>query len=235
LRALSLKYRKGDRRLEPNGGGKTRLVPDAVLGDRETMLKVKELSREFLLPRFRAGSEPVGRVREVNVCFLAPDIHYYRREGLLSLIDRNSFSYYLRAISTRYFTGKMRSYGRKPRRSRKMPKFFFALLMVHRYRNLYRSIRRHGMVSDASDPSSVPWLVASRKCYYRLDGHHRASIARHLGIDRMQALVITPKDLLTLPDLPDRFRAFLSGLHEPPADLLPRPDVRPSDPGGGEG
>jgi hypothetical protein len=193
-----------------------------MVNDREILRTLKKLSGEFLRARIREGSEPVGCVREVDIGFVVPDSHYHRRLGLLELLDRNIFHYYVRALNTQYFSSRMRLFARRPERPRLPFGFLPALIMVYRYRRLYRSMRRNGLLWEPGDVSSVPWLFASRECFYRLDGHHRASIARHLGHETMKVLLITPKDVLALSDLPDRYRAFLGGLHEPTVDLMGR-------------
>ena len=60
--------------------------------------------------------------------------------------------------------------------------------------------------------SAAPWLFVSQECVYRLDGHHRASIARFLGLEKIPARVIYPEMLLTLDDIPEKYRSYLVSL-----------------------
>jgi hypothetical protein len=206
-----------------SGSAEARIAGDPVVGDLETLRNLEDLSREFLRPMLRAGSKPVGRIQDVDVDFVVRDYQYDKRAELLGLLDRNVLSFYFGALSTEYFASRRRNFARKARYSWQIVPFCHALVKLHQYRRLYRSIRRNGLLWEPGDVSSVPWLFASKESVCRLDGHHRASIARHLGHLTIKVLLITPKDVLPLPDLPDKFRAFLGGLHEPTVDLMQRP------------
>ena len=191
------------------------LAVDAILGDRAARQAIKALAREHLIPMARATGESVGTVMDVNVYYVVPDFHFYRRMDILSLLDMSAVEFYMKAPRTAYF--------------RKAGGWLARLRKVARYRRLYASIRKRGIVHDPADVFSPPWLFASAECIYRLDGHHRSSIARYLGHDRIKTLVITPKDVRPLAGLPERYKALIAGLHEPTVDLKRAPpgDARP--------
>ena len=188
---------------------------DAILGDQATRQMVKSLSTELLVPMAQRTGQGIGIVMDVDVYFVAPDFHYFRRMEILDLLDESAFTFYVKVPRTGYF--------------RKAGGWLARLRKAMQYRRLYASIRDRGLFDDPDDVFSTPWLFASAECIYRLDGHHRSSIARHLGIQRIKTRVITPDDVLRIADLPQHFRAFAERLGQPLLDLTKRPSSGPSD------
>lgn len=178
---------------------------DAFLGTADHWALIKSLDSDVLQPAIRRHKQKVGALRTVHIHYVVPDFHFQRRLDILNLLSKGPIRYYLQAIRTPYFK-KFRSlrqgFGR-----------------IRNYRKLFNSIRRNGLRSDRDDPLSVPWLFASKESIYRLDGHHRASIARLLGYDTLEVLLFTPKDFQALGSLPASLREAVAGLHEPEVDL----------------
>ena len=185
------------------------LVEDAVLGDRAARQAIKTLAKEHLVPMALATGNSIGTLMDVNLYYVVPDFHFYRRMDILSLLDKSAVEFYLKAPKTAHF--------------RKAGGWFARLRKAVQYRRLYISIREHGIVYDPDDVFSTPWLFASAECIYRLDGHHRSSIARYLGHERIKTRVITPKDLRELKDLPEEYKPTVNQLHQPTADLTRGP------------
>ena len=92
--------------------------------------------------------------------------------------------------------------------------------IVYRYHRLIQSLQRRGFVYDAKDPSSMPWILLTPSINLRLDGHHRTSAWRKLGQRFVPVLILTPEDVLGLPDVPEEDRAFLRQLLERPIGEL---------------
>lgn len=178
---------------------------DAFLGTTDHWNLIKSLNNDFLQPAIRCHKQKIGEHRTVHIHYVVPDFHFRRRLDILKLLSEGPIRYYLRAIRTPYF--------------KKFGSLWRGLRRVRDYRKLFNSIRRHGLRSDQDDPLSVPWLFASKESIYRLDGHHRASIARLLGYDSLEVLLFTPKDFQDLDSLPASLREAVARLHEPEVDL----------------
>ena len=186
------------------------LKEDKILGEKSVRLAVKALGKEYLVPLAKTSGVLVGELRNVHVYYIVPDFHYLRRMEILSLLDKHWFSYYLKASQTTYF--------------RKSKNLIEGIRRLHNFRRLYKSICKHSLVFNNLNIFSVPWLFASRECIYRFDGHHRASIARHLGYRCIMVRLVTPAHVRTLPNLPTRFRSLVNTLNEPDIDLLYPPN-----------
>jgi len=185
------------------------LVEDRILGTQPVRQMIKSLSTVHLVPSAQKTGKSPGTLMDVDVRYVVPDFHYNRRLDILSLLGKNSILFYLLLPTTNYFrrSGNWTSHLRK----------------AMAYRRLYASIAKNGLVHDPGDVFSTPWLFASSECICRIDGHHRSSIARHLGYDRIKTLVITPSDVLQLTELPEEYLKFVAGLNDPTVDLTRPP------------
>ena len=181
---------------------------DPWLGNAEQMRVVRDVFERVLQPRLGRAAPPIGRFQDVAIRYVAPDLHYYRRMDLLRLLARSALLFYPLAATTTYF-----------RRSGSLRRGF---RRVRKYRKLFQSIRDKGLIWDRDDARSVPWLFVSQESILRMDGHHRASIARLLGKETMTVLLFTPADFAVLGDLPEDLALALSAFHEPDAELLQR-------------
>ena len=181
------------------------LEQDSILGKQEVRQHIKTIGSEILVPLFKANRVIDKPIQKVDIYYVMPDFHYYRRLDFLKLLDCNPFVYYYKAMSTQYFN----SVQNIPR----------AVFRAWRYRRLYFSIKKYGIHFENNDVWSVPWLFASKECIIRLDGSHRASIARYLDYKTIKVLVLTPKDILSLQDIPESYRTFLNSLGEPEINL----------------
>ncbi len=178
---------------------------DAFLGTADHQNFIKSVSRDFLRPAVKLHKQRIGQYRRVHVHYVVPDSHFDQRRDILSLLSERPTRYYLQAVRTLYF--------------KKFGSPWRGLRRIWDYRKMFNAIHRHGLRPDRDNPLSVPWLFASKETVYRLDGHHRASIARLLGYDSLEVLLFTPKDLLELGRLPAALRAAVARLHEPEVDL----------------
>jgi hypothetical protein len=178
---------------------------DPILGERKLRQNLKALGKEVLVPLFRKDPVTDKLIRDVDIYYVMPDYHYLRRLDFLNLLKSNIFEYYTRAVSTQYF------------KSVKNP--FLAYLRAWKYRRLYKSIKKNGIRSNKDNVWTVPWLFASRECILRLDGSHRASIARYLGYNHIKVLLLTPGTLLNMKNIPDDYKSILNTLGEPEVDL----------------
>ena len=163
--------------------------------------RVFRVYEEFLSSRLGNRPPDIGSFCDIDMRCVVPDYHYDRRRDLLELLGRGLLAYFYLARSTRYFKesgGTLRGMKR-----------------ILRYREIYRSIRNHGLRWDPADAYSVPWVFASQEGVVRVDGHHRASVARYLGYAKMTVLLFTPLSILQRSDVPVEHHAFLASLHEP--------------------
>ena len=76
---------------------------DAILGDQATRQMIKSLSTEVLVPLAQNTGLGIGAVMEIDVYFVAPDFHYFRRLDILDLLDKGSFTFYVKVPRTGYF------------------------------------------------------------------------------------------------------------------------------------
>ena len=159
---------------------------------------IKSLFREFLLDEIYEFEKIIGVRTSVDCRFLVPDHHFERRLDILSVLDRNLLNFSLRVFHTNYVKGNRKSFSR--------------LKKAFRYRQLYRSILKNGFKVKKS--RDLPILFVSNECIYRLDGHHRASILRYLNYDNVPTLVIRPRDVLNLSNIPKKYKMFLEELSE---------------------
>ena len=181
---------------------------DPWLGSAQEMRVVREVFSRVLQPRLGRAPPPIGRFQEVAIRFVAPDYHYHRRMDILRLLPRSAWAFYPLATTTTYFrrSGSLRRGVRR----------------VRKYRTLFQSIRDKGLIWSRDDARSVPWLFVSQESVLRMDGHHRASIARLLGNKTMTVLLFTPADIAKFGDLPEDLALALREFHEPDAELLRR-------------
>lgn len=166
---------------------------------------IKAIGRNYLVPEVSKSGKLIGELVDVDIRYVVSDFHYSRRQDILNLLDKSFFTFAVGLRNTNYL--------------RRSGGFFFNLWRAFDYRRLYASVAKRGLVFDPADVFSTPWLFVSATCFCRLDGHHRASVARHLGYKRIMTRVITARDILSLPGIPEEYSKFLSELEDPTVDL----------------
>lgn len=154
----------------------------------------------------------VGRFARLHIDYVSPLEKYLKnRQGILESFDQGIVSTVYRAPQSSYFRSKAQTHGR-----------LMALRLTLNFFRLFRSFKNSGFLTDQNDLSSFIWVFCSEgknKVYYRMDGHHRASVARYLGMEYVPVILITPKDVMNEPDLPSSVRRFLEETSEPVLDI----------------
>jgi hypothetical protein len=180
---------------------------DKILGDSHMRQKIKHMGTEVLVPFFKKHSNRSMWVKEIDTYYVMPDYHYYRRLEILEILNVSLIEYVRKSFSTLYFKSSSN--------------ILLAIFRVLKFRWIYKSIVRNGMEFSDDDVWTMPWLFASKDCVLRLDGSHRASIARHENHKTIKTVVMTPKLLLADVDieLTDEYRSFLNNLEEPDVNL----------------
>lgn len=164
---------------------------------------------EVLLPAIK--SERLGRLAYLDITKAIPYYKYRPRHEVISLIDRGDSV--LRSLfrQTEYYRDQVSRGGR-----------FMATLKVYRYRKLFHSIRNKGLVFNMDERSGLCFFFCARGIFFRLDGTHRASVARYLGYRKIPVLVVTPMEVFSLSGLAEEFRWLLKSMEEPePGDFEP--------------
>lgn len=175
------------------------------LGTPEQRQLLKALTQELVDKNIVRPDSRFGEVKRVNIDYVVPEFHFSRRQDILSLLSENSLRYYLAGSRTNYF--------------RAAGSLIAGFRRIHKYRTLFRSIQRRGLLWNEDDANSLPWLFASKECIFRLDGHHRASIARLLGHQSVPVLMMTPKDFRDAVAIDPALREAVAKLHEHDIDL----------------
>lgn len=88
-----------------------------------------------------------------------------------------------------------------------------------KYYLLFKSMKKHGFKVDNRKMETFPWLFASKNVRSRFDGHHRTSVARFLGYCEIPVLLITPRDILQLDNLPDDIASIFIKMENPDMKL----------------
>ena len=150
--------------------------------------------------------QPIGSYVYYNTDRVVSDDEYRKwGEPVLSQINRGPLFWLLGSWRTEYFR-----FYRSLLSSR-----FMALRMVRRFYRLFTNIKENGLDVQVGQEYGVPYVFHSREFFHRIDGFHRVAVARFLGHKEVPALMISPRDILALPELPVDISNFLKGLEEP--------------------
>ncbi len=172
--------------------------------EREIAKFVNRSKRSIIVPNIYENG--LGNLYFVNVKYVEYKSEHDNRLDILMMIDKG-FTYLLKNYKkSKYY---------KFQRDRKSRSQLYTIKKVIRYYKLFRSIKNHGFIVDKNRPESFPWLFAAHNFTVRLDGHHRVSVATFLGYKDIPVLLITPNDILKLPQLPPDAYSFFSKLSEP--------------------
>jgi hypothetical protein len=164
------------------------------------------LRDEVIVPRVRAGI--FGKVTTIPIERVIPSAKYGPRHELLSLMDLGFCACCRHYRQTAYYADQKRRHGA-----------WLAVFKVARYYRLFRSVRKHGLKFNLVTRENLPVAFCGGDVCFRLDGAHRASVARFIGCGRLPVVMVTPQDVLALPDLPEDVRRFAASLPPPPASL----------------
>jgi hypothetical protein len=157
---------------------------------------------EVLLPLVRA--RPFGRVVSIDTVRVMPFGKYRPRHELLRLADEGFVSCARHFRRTEYYADQARRHGAR-----------LGALKVARYWRLLRSARRGGLKFNPATRENLPVVFCARDLCFRMDGAHRASVARYLGHRRIPVVMVSPADVLGLPGLPEDIRGFAGSLQPP--------------------
>lgn len=164
-----------------------------------------------LLPLLK--QKRVGRFVRLPVEYVLQTFTYQARDReLLELFERGRLAFYTLFWRTGYFSNQHRLKGRSAA---------WTFRRMNRQFRLFRSIRQHGLHSDPERVEELAWVFCAEDVYFRMDGHHRIAVARHLGYREVPVMAVTPRDLLDLPETPRDLIGFLKSLREP-GYLAPR-------------
>ena len=167
------------------------------------LAKLKRIGQ--LLPVLKR--KRVGRFARLHVEYLVQTANYERRDReLLELFDRGRLALYTQFWRTGYFVNQHRWKGCST---------LWVFRRIHRYFRLFHSIRKQGLHSDPDRVEDLAWIFCAEDVYFRMDGHHRVSVARYLGYREVPVMAVTPRDLLELPETPPDLIDYLRGLEEP--------------------
>ncbi len=167
------------------------------------LAKLKRIGQ--LLPVLKR--KRVGRFARLHVEYLVQTAGYERRDQeLLELFDRGRLALYARFWRTGYFKNQ---HGWKGRSTA------WTFRRINRYFRLFLSIREQGLYSDPERVEDLAWIFCAEDVYFRMDGHHRVSVARYLGYREVPVMAVTPRDLLELPETPPDLIEYLKSLQEP--------------------
>ena len=167
------------------------------------LAKLKRI--EKLLPVLKR--KRVGRFARLHVEYVVQTANYERRDlELLELFDRGRLALYTGFWRTGYFRNQHRRKGRST---------LWVFRRINRYFRLFRSVRKQGLYSDPERAEDMAWIFCAEDVYFRMDGHHRVSVARYLGYREVPVMAVTPRDLLELPETPPDLFDYLKSLQEP--------------------
>jgi len=166
------------------------------------------LRDEVIMPAVRGG-RGFGRVTAMDTVRLIPHYKYAPRFELLTLMAGGFRACRRTFRQTAYYRDQSRRHGA-----------WTAALKVARYYRLLRSVRREGLKMDVVTRRNLPVVFCARDIVFRLDGTHRCSVARFLGHERLPVVVVTPADVLALPDLPPDMAEFVRSLAPPDPDVF---------------
>ena len=175
---------------------------------------VARVKRDVIAPRIANGRAPCGTVCNVDLSHVVPDYEYVMALGLLCLLPQPAPIYYPLAVRTAF----CRRYGALLHRFQR----------ARRFRQLYLSIMDNGLQCHESDVLTIPWIIAAGKTTLRVHAGHRSKLARFLGVGAMPVLVLAPRDIASLVDLPEKYREILDQLPEPDIDMRMAPAGIPS-------
>jgi len=181
---------------QPAAGEIPRGVPEELRG------RCKRMRDEVLLRAIK--TKRLGRLAYLDITKAIPYYAYRPRHEILSLIDQGDPVLRSTFRQTEYYRDQASRHGT-----------FMATVKVYRYRKLFHFIRDRGLVFNMDKRTGLCFFFCARGIFFRLDGTHRASVARYLGYRKIPVLVVTPMEVFSLPGLAEEFRWLLKSMEEP--------------------
>ena len=175
----------------------------------ETAWSMNRIKRQIIIPELRVKKNRIGNFFYVPISLVESEELYKKRSDILALFDKGLLFLMCNYRKSDYYRQKIYKY----KKSRAWT--FYRIL---KYYTLFQSVKTRGFKTDPTDLLSFPWLFVSQSIVSRFDGHHRASVARYLGYKELPVLLITPKDVLRIKDLPAEVLVFFQDLNEPELD-----------------
>jgi len=177
---------------------------------RDQIAELKRIAQ--LLPVLKR--KRVGRFVHLPMEYVLQTFTYEARDReLLELFERGRLAFYALFWRTGYFKNQHRLKGRST---------LWSFRRMNRQFRLFRSIREQGLYSDPERVEELSWMFCAEGVYFRMDGHHRTAVARHLGYREVPVMAVTPRHLLELPETPRDLIDYLKGLEEPSYLIAPR-------------
>jgi len=150
----------------------------------------------------RDPSYHLGKIVTYSVDKIIPtkEFNAYDKD-ILQLFEKNFFKVLFGIKKTNYF---------HIQREKRRKSIWQTFRWVYKYYKLYTSIKTTGFKNTNNGLQSFPWLFVSPKITIRLDGHHRAGVARHLRIKNLPVLLVTKDDLANHDGIsPELFQSIL--------------------------
>ncbi len=197
-----------------------KISPEAPKSKLVNWPEMEILRDQVIMPRLR--KERLGRFAYLPIDLIIPDEKFEHRLSVLDMFEAGDDVLRGRFRDTGYFQDQLKRSDEKK-----------ALLKLFRYRQLYNSIKNHGFRFDPEEMTGLPFIFIAnnpedttattsleRDFVARIDGTHRASVARYLGYRELPVQVIQPEDLLGLSTLPDEIRVYLERLQPYHGDVV---------------
>lgn len=168
-------------------------------------LNLQEILEEYPLRTFQ---EHIGKKLCIPVDLILSEKEFkIYDENILKNFDQNRSIFSPAILKTDYYLIQ---------RTKRKKSFFKTLKHINKYRKLFISIKIKGYhVSNPDNLKLFPWLFYSSEVQIRLDGHHRCGAARFLNYEHIPVLVVTPKDILSIPDLPGDILKYMKDFTTP--------------------
>lgn len=190
----------------PVAPGEHEREPELAHGVPEDLWEpLAELRDNVLLPAI--AKRRIGQPAYMDIRKAIPRYKYAARHQLLALLDAGQQAVRGRFRGTEYFQDQCTRAGS-----------LAAAIKLLRYSDLLWSIRRRGLEPRWWRPDGVPCFFCAQGIYFRLDGTHRASVARYLGYQRLPVRVVTPAEALQLESLTSDQGQLLESLQAPLPD-----------------
>jgi len=149
----------------------------------------------------------VGHFVHLPVEYVLQTFAYEARDReLLELFERGRLAFYALFWRTGYFKNQYQLKGRSAA---------WTFRRMNRQFRLFRSIRKRGLYANPERVEELGWMFCAENVYFRMDGHHRIAVARHLGYPEVPVMAVTPRHLLELPETPRDLIEYLQNLEEP--------------------
>lgn len=151
------------------------------------------------------------------------DINYFMTDdgmkplAILNLFEKGLLYTLINCHKTEYFKRKSIKRIKYNVKGQKLKKggYVLAIKKVVGYYRLYQAIKKNGLRINGGQPNDFPSIFLAENFSFPLDGAHRSSIAKQLGYCKIPAIIITPKDMLEIKEIPEKVLDYLKDLKQP--------------------